>query len=288
MKWLGRRGSSNIDDRRGMSGGKMLAGGGIGAAIIYLVINFFFGAEGVDLAQQIQNQGGSQQSETRGVTTTENASEDEMAKFAAVVLEFTEEVWDKIFRENGSTYEKPVMVLFSDRTSSGCGNASSATGPFYCPADRQIYLDLSFFTALKQRFGASGDFANAYVIAHEVAHHVQNLMGTSDKIQQAMRQAGSKAEANKLSVALELQADFYAGVWAHHSQEMNKFMEERDLEEALNAAQAIGDDRLQKMGGGVVQPESFTHGTSEQRMRWFKLGFETGDIKQGNTFREVY
>jgi len=288
MKWLGGRSSGNIEDRRGMSGGKMVAGGGIGAAIIYLLINFVFGSDAADLASQMQQP--SQETDARGVTPTNDASDDQMAKFADNTLALTEDVWNKIFQENGGQYREPVMVLFKDRTSSGCGAASSATGPFYCPTDQKVYLDLSFFSDLKNRFGASGDFANAYVIAHEVGHHVQNLLGTSEKIQNAMQHAGSKEEANKLSVALELQADFYAGVWAHHTQEFKNVMqiEQGDLEEALNAAQAIGDDRLQKMGGGVVQPESFTHGTSAQRMRWFKAGFESGDIKQGNTFKEAF
>jgi predicted metalloprotease len=284
MKWLGRRGSSNIEDRRGFSGGKLALGGGIGATIVYLLVNFLFGGDVADMTQQTQDP---QETEARGVTGTDNSSEDNMAQFASVMLADNEDVWGRIFSENGRSYVKPVMVLFRDRTSSGCGSASSATGPFYCPADQKIYLDLGFFSELKDRFGASGDFANAYVIAHEVGHHVQNLMGTSEKIQNLMQQSSQK-EANKLSVALELQADFYAGVWAHYDQQMNDVMEKGDLEEALNAANAIGDDRLQKMSKGVVVPDAFTHGSSAQRMKWFKKGFETGDIRQGNTFSEVY
>jgi predicted metalloprotease len=285
MKWLGSRGSSNIDDRRGMSGGKLAVGGGIGATILYLLINFVFGSDAADLTQQLQNP--QQQNETHGVTATNNASEDELAKFAAVTLAYNEEVWNKLFAENGRDYREPTMVLFSGQTSSGCGGASSATGPFYCPADQKVYLDLSFFSELKNRFGASGDFACAYVIAHEVGHHVQNLMGTSEKIQAAMQQSSQK-DANRLSVALELQADFYAGVWAHHAQQMKQILEQGDVEEALNAANAIGDDRLQKMSRGEVVPDAFTHGTSAQRMHWFKQGFETGDLTKGNTFRELY
>ena len=283
MKWLGQRGSSNVDDRRGFSGGKLALGGGVGAAIVYLLIQFVFGGDVAELTQQIPQQ----QNHTRGVTSTNNSSEDQMAKFASVVLQHNEDVWNKLFAENGRDYAEPTMVLFSGQTSSGCGHASSASGPFYCPADQKIYLDLSFFTELKERFGASGDFASAYVIAHEVGHHVQNLLGTSTKIHQAMQNSSEK-EANRLSVALELQADFYAGVWAHHNQQMKQVLEEGDIEEALGAANAIGDDRLQKMQGGAVVPDAFTHGTSEQRMRWFKKGFDTGDLSQGNTLSEAY
>ena len=276
MKWLGRRQSGNIDDRRGFSGGGIAAGGGIIGLVVYLLINFLGGDP--NQVAGLQDQGG----EPTGVTETRNATEDEMAKFASVVLADNEDVWNKIFAQNGRQYEEPVMVLFNGRTGSACGTANAAVGPFYCPADHKVYLDLSFFNDLKDRFGASGDFANAYVISHEVGHHVQQLLGTSDKVQRAMEQ--SPRERNKLSVALELQADFYAGVWAHYNQEMKNALEPGDIEEALNAANAIGDDRLQKMSTGEVVPDAFTHGTSEQRMHWFKKGFETGDLNQGNTF----
>ena len=209
--------------------------------------------------------------------------EDEAGKFVSVVLRDTEEVWAKIFQELGREYEEPTLVLFTGQTQSGCGFASSATGPFYCPADEDVYIDLSFNNELKERFGAPGDFAQAYVIAHEVGHHVQNLLGTTDKVDR-MRGKISEIEYNKLLVRLELQADFYAGVWAYHAQKMNQVLEAGDIQEALNAANAIGDDRLQEQGQGKVVPDAFTHGTSEQRMRWFKKGFETGDVNQGDTF----
>lgn len=281
MQWFGRRESSNVEDRRGMSTGGFIAGGGIGGLILYLIINFLGG----DASQLVQQNNEPQTSE-RGVTATQNADEDKMAKFASVILGDTEDAWHKIFSENGKTYEEPTMVLFSNYTESACGSANSATGPFYCPSDQKVYLDLSFFNELKDRFGASGDFANAYVIAHEVGHHVQYLLGTTEKISRAQQNASEK-QANKLSVALELQADFYAGVWAHYDQQMKHIMDTGDLEEALNAANAIGDDRLQKMSTGQVVPDAFTHGTSAQRVYWFKKGFDTGDISQGNTFKEI-
>jgi len=279
MKWLGRRESGNIEDRRGMSTGGFLAGGGIGGLILYLLINFF-GGDGSQVTQQFD---GPPQRTEQGAP---NAEEDNMAKFASVMLAENEDVWNRIFSENGQQYREPKMVLFTGYTQSACGSADAATGPFYCPSDQKVYLDLSFFNELSDRFGAAGDFANAYVIAHEVGHHVQYLMGTSDKIHRA-QQNSSEKDANRLSVALELQADFYAGVWAHYDQQMKNIMEQGDLEEALSAANAIGDDRLQKMSTGQVVPDAFTHGTSAQRMYWFKKGFETGDLSQGNTFKEI-
>ena len=244
MKWLGRRESNNVEDRRGRSTGGLIAGGGIGLTLLYLLVNFIFGGDSGQLVQQIQNAG--QQASGQEMSASTSPAEDEMAKFVSVVLADNEDVWNKLFTAGGETYKEPTMVLFSKYTESACGSANSATGPFYCPADQKVYLDLSFFNELKERFGAAGDFANAYVIAHEVGHHVQYLLGTSEKIQQA-KQKTSEKEANKLSVALELQADFYAGIWAHHNQQMKNVMEHGDLEEALNAANAIGDDRLQKM-----------------------------------------
>ncbi|MEO6302092.1 MAG: neutral zinc metallopeptidase [Bacteroidia bacterium] len=283
MKWLGRRESGNVEDRRGFGGGGMVVGGGIGVTILYLLFNFIFGGDAVNVSQPVND---SSQTTQNGVSATNNTNEDEMAHFASVVLADNEDVWNKIFADNGSTYSEPTMVLFNSQTQSACGYASSATGPFYCPGDQKLYLDLDFFNELKARFGASGDFANAYVIAHEVGHHVQYLMGTTEKVDRA-QQNSSKTEANKLSVALELQADFYAGVWAHYDQEMKNVIEAGDIDEALNAANAIGDDRLQKMSTGTIAPDAFTHGTSEQRMHWFKLGYTSGDISKGNTFDKL-
>ncbi len=212
--------------------------------------------------------------------------ENQKAEFVKVVLKDTEDVWNKLFQERGETYQEPILVLFTGVDQSGCGTASAAMGPFYCPEDSKVYIDLSFYDDLQSRFGAPGDFAMAYVVAHEVGHHVQDLWGISDKVH-AARQRLSEEEYNKLSVKLELQADFLAGVWAHHDQELNNILEPGDIEEALTAANAIGDDRLQKQSQGYVVPDAFTHGTSEQRMYWFKKGFETGDIEQGDTFAQV-
>lgn len=284
MKWQGRRQSGNLDDRRGMSKGKMAAGGGIVVTLIVLALNFFGGETGQQLApivEQIGNSQATQQTEQRELT----AQEKEMGNFMATVLADTEDVWNQVFSQNNlGNYEEPNMVLFTDAVSTGCGNASSASGPFYCPADHKLYMDLAFFDELKSRFGAKGgDFAIAYVTAHEIGHHVQTLLGTSQKVSQIQRQS-SEIEGNKFSVALELQADFYAGVWAHYNHE---YLEEGDIEEALSAANAVGDDAIQKRSRGEVQPDSFTHGTSEQRMRWFMKGYKTGDIKQGDTFSEI-
>jgi uncharacterized protein len=283
MKWTGRRQSGNIEDRRGFSGGGLAVGGGIGGLIIYLLVNFVFGGDSSQLVNPAQEQ---RETAPNGVTATKDAQEDQMAKFASVVLADNEDVWKKLFRERGMNYAEPVMVLFRDRTSSACGSANSATGPFYCPSDQKVYLDLSFFSDLKNRFGASGDFANAYVIAHEVGHHVQNLLGTASKVHNAMSRM-SERDRNRLSVAMELQADFYAGVWAHHDQQINNALDQGDIEEALSAANAIGDDRLQKMSRGEVVPDAFTHGTSAERMHWFKKGYDTGDMTKGTTFESL-
>ena len=234
----------------------------------------FLGGDPSSLPQVSPGAGGSS-----NMTAEEKAADDTLAEFSKVVFKYTEAVWPKLMQD----YQNPTLVLFRDGVSSGCGNASAASGPFYCPADQKVYVDLSFFKELKDRFGAPGDFAMAYVIAHEVGHHIQYLMGTSDKMQEMRSQLNEK-EYNKQSVNLELQADFYAGVWANHAQNMLKILEPGDIDEALSAANAIGDDRLQKQMQGEVVPESFTHGTSEQRMYWFKKGFETGDLRQGNTF----
>ncbi|CAM3275320.1 KPN_02809 family neutral zinc metallopeptidase [Aequorivita lipolytica] len=283
MKWQGRRQSGNVDDRRGMSKGKLAAGGGIVVTLIVLALNFFGGETGQQLAPIVEQLGGSQstqQTEQRDLT----AQEKEMGNFMATVLADTEDVWSQIFKDNNlGDYEYPKMVLFTDAVSTACGNASSASGPFYCPADQDLYMDLAFFDELKTRFGAQGgDFAIAYVTAHEIGHHVQTLLGTSQKVRQLQQQ--NRNEANQLSVAMELQADFYAGVWAHYNKE---YLEEGDIEEAMSAANAVGDDAIQKKTQGSVRPDSFTHGSSEQRMKWFMKGYKTGDIKQGDTFSEI-
>ncbi|RYZ30083.1 MAG: metalloprotease [Sphingobacteriales bacterium] len=274
MLWQGRRESGNVEDSRGFGGGGKLLGGGLGATIIGIII-YLMGGD----PSQIINQ-----SPTMPGTETSKQAEDSAAAFVGVVLADTEDVWNTLFRQHfKQDYQEPVLKLFTGQTTSGCGNASSASGPFYCPLDSKVYIDLSFYEELKRRFKAPGDFAMAYVVAHEVGHHVQHLLGISDKVQQA-RGRLSEEEANALSVKLELQADFFAGVWAHHAQQMNNILEPGDIEEALGAANAIGDDRLQKQSQGYIVPESFTHGTSAQRMYWFKKGFETGDINQGDTF----
>ena len=273
MQWFG-KGSGNIDDRRGMSGGAI--GGGVG--IIVVILGLLFGTDLTGLVSQLPMNGITQTEGKRGDPT------DEEGRFVDGVLESTNQVWAHQFESMGSNYEEPTMVLFTEMVQSACGNASSAVGPFYCPGDHKIYIDLSFYQDLKGKFGASGDFAQAYVIAHEVGHHVQKLMGISDKLDRA-RASLSEKEYNRLSVKLELQADFFAGLWAHHAQNLKDFkLEEGDIEEALTAANAIGDDKLQKQNQGEVVPDAFTHGTSAQRMYWFKKGFETGDINQGDTF----
>lgn len=281
MKWKGRRQSDNVEDRRGMStGGKAIVGGGA-LGIIILLLQIFGGETGQTIAPVLEQLNQSQQTEQvqeRQLT----ASEIELGEFASTVLADTEDIWTKIFRENNlGEYEKPKMVLFSGSVQTACGGASSASGPFYCPGDHKVYMDLTFFEELKSKFGAKGgDFAIAYVIAHEVGHHVQTLLGTSGKVRQ-LQQGRSQAEANKLSVALELQADFYAGLWAHYNQ---KHLEMGDIEEALSAAHAVGDDAIQSKMQGHVVPDSFTHGTSEQRMEWFMKGYKTGDIRYHDTF----
>jgi predicted metalloprotease len=273
MQWFG-KGSGNVDDRRGMSGGAI--GGGVG--IIIVIIGLLFGRDLTGLVSQLPVQDVVQ---TEGKT---GDPQDAEGKFVDGVLESTNQVWAQQFETMGKTYEEPTLVLFTGAVQSACGNASAAVGPFYCPGDHKVYIDLSFYQDLKDRFGASGDFAQAYVIAHEVGHHVQNLLGISEKMERARGQLSEK-EYNRLSVKLELQADFFAGLWAHHAQNLKDFrLDEGDLEEALNAANAIGDDKLQKQSQGEVVPDAFTHGTSAQRMFWFKKGFESGDINEGDTF----
>ncbi|TDQ19198.1 hypothetical protein DFQ04_1015 [Algoriphagus boseongensis] len=293
MKWQGRRQSSNVDDRRGQGGG---SGGGFNPLLIgplikilfsktglviiglFLAISFITGNNPLSLLGGLLGGGGSQ-----GFTTETNytptAEEEEMAQFSSTILADTEDVWNQLIED----YREPTLVLFTGSVSSACGNASSSTGPFYCPADEKLYIDLSFFEDMETKLRAGGDFAYAYVIAHEVGHHIQKIMGITDQVH-SLRGQVSEKEYNQNSVRLELQADFLAGVWAHHSQRSSAMMEAGDLEEALNAANAIGDDRLQKQATGRVVPDSFTHGTSAQRMKWFKKGFETGDLRQGDTF----
>ena len=279
MRWRTGRRSSNIEDRRGQRRRAGAFKGGIGTVVIALALAYFLGIDPQVLLQM--QQGGAP------MTTDEDwqpsAEEQELADFVSVVLADTEDTWNTIFGRSGMDYEEPVLVMFSGSVQSACGMASAAVGPFYCPADNKVYLDLSFFHDLKQRHGAPGDFAQAYVIAHEVGHHVQNLLGISDKVSQAQRGA-DKAEANALSVRLELQADCFAGLWGNYADRSRQVLEQGDIEEALGAASAIGDDRLQRESMGYTVPESFTHGTSEQRVRWFRKGIETGDIGNCDTF----
>ncbi len=280
MRWKGREQSGNVDDRRGARPGGLIVGGGLGTVV--LVVAFLL--LGGDPRQLLQLAGQSQV--TTGAPASPGApanAPDEGREFVAVVLKDTEDVWGDLFRQAGRTYEPPTLVLFRDQVESGCGVAGSSTGPFYCPADRRVYVDLAFYDELRDRFGAPGDFAQAYVVAHEVGHHVQNLLGISERVTGA-RGRVSQEEFNRLSVRLELQADFFAGVWAHHAERAKQILEVGDLEEALNAASAIGDDRLQRQATGTVTPDSFTHGTSAQRARWFRKGLETGDLSQGDTF----
>ena len=278
MNLEGRRTSSNVEDRRRVSGGT-IAGVGVGGTLIVVLLSLFLGRNPQDVLQQI----GSQEATTTESQREFTQEEQELAEFASKILASTEDVWTEEFRKMGKTYRAPKMVLYTDAVSSGCGNATSAVGPFYCSADESVYLDLSFFSTMRQQLGADGDFAYAYVIAHEVGHHVQNLLGTLNQAHAQMNRV-SKSEANKISVRLELQADFYAGVWAHHEDKNYKSLEDGDLREALDCASKIGDDYLQRKATGGITPESFTHGTSDQRMKWLKLGLTTGDMNRGNTF----
>jgi predicted metalloprotease len=278
MLWRGQRQSGNVEDRRGIGGGGLAIGGGLGG-IVVLIIALLLGADPRQLLEQTRVDGPAAGTET---SRRVNPQEEELKQFSATVLASTEDVWADIFRQQGRSYRKPTLVLFTDQVRSACGNAGAAVGPFYCPGDEKLYLDFSFFNELQTRFRAPGDFAQAYVIAHEVGHHVQNLLGTMDQVD-GLRGRMSEAQSNELSVRLELQADFYAGVWAHYAQQKG-ILEPGDIEEALGAASAVGDDRLQREGQGYVIPDSFTHGTSEQRSRWFRKGLETGDIRQGDTF----
>ncbi|TRX16025.1 KPN_02809 family neutral zinc metallopeptidase [Flavobacterium franklandianum] len=284
MKWIGRRQSDNLDDRRGMSGGgKTLIGGGV-LGIVILLLNAFGGENGQMIGNILeQTQGQAAPTEERALTPEEIKE----GEFIKTLLADNEDIWTKIFEENNLTFEAPKMVLFSGQVQTSCGGASSASGPFYCPGDKTIYMDMTFFEELRTKFGAEGgDFALAYVLAHEFGHHIQTVLGTSAKMRQA-QEGKSEAEANKLSVALELQADFYAGLWTHYNENKNAMLELGDIEEALSAANAVGDDAIQKKMQGQVVPDSFTHGTSEQRMYWFNRGFKSGDINKGDTFAEL-
>jgi len=284
MRLDGRRESSNVEDRRGMSGGKK-AGLGIGGIIIAMAIAYFTGGNPLEAGMQAAQQSMGQNTEVSEGQQREFTEEEQaLAKFSTQILAGTEDVWTKIFKEQGATYQVPTMVLYTDGTATACGQGSAAMGPFYCSGDQKLYIDLSFFTTMKKQLGADGDFAYAYVIAHEVGHHVEYLTGTLQKVHEQMARL-SQAEANKLSVRLELLADFYAGVWAHHDNQMFRSLEDGDIEEAINCAEVIGDDYLQKKARGYAVPESFNHGTSKQRMKWFKLGLETGDISKGTTFQ---
>lgn len=286
MKWIGRRQSDNMEDRRGVSGGKVALGGGL-IGIVILLLNVFGGENAQQLAPILEQMQQGQNQQTEQTTQVLSPEDKQMGEFVGTVLADTEDIWTKIFKENGMTYEDPKMVLFTSNVETACGSATSASGPFYCPGDKKVYMDLAFFEELKSRFGAEGgDFAIAYVIAHEVGHHVQTLLGTSAKVRQ-LQQGLSEAEANKLSVSLELQADFYAGLWTHYNQQMNQVLEPGDIQEALSAANAVGDDAIQSKMQGHVVPDSFTHGSSEQRMYWFNKGYKSGDIKQGDTFAEL-
>ena len=278
MRLDGRRESSNVEDRRGMSGGKM-AGLGIGGIIIVGIITLLMGGDLGDVIKQAANQGG-----TTVQSYEPTAENEELAKFSRQILASTEDVWSKVFKEqNLGTYKAPTLVLYTGSTSSACGQGQASMGPFYCSADEKLYIDLSFFSSMRAQLGADGDFAYAYVIAHEVGHHVQHLLGTLDAAHQKMARM-SKADANRMSVRIELQADFYAGVWGHYENKFFGSLEDGDLEEAINCASVIGDDYLQKKSQGYAVEESFTHGTAAQRMRWLKKGISTGKVREGDTF----
>lgn len=278
MRWRGERQSTNIEDRRGMSVGRVAVGGGLGTIVI-MILALLFGVNPQQLFEQLpsdQQQPGVQSSRPQ------NPQQDELKQFVAVVLAKSEDVWTDVFRQNGRQYREPTLVLFTDQVRSACGIEGAAVGPFYCSRDEKVYIDLAFYEQLRREFNAPGDFAQAYVVAHEVGHHVQKLLGISDRVDRLQGQV-SEVEANQLSVRVELQADFFAGVFARYVQNQG-LLEAGDVEEALRAASAVGDDQIQKRTAGYVVPDSFTHGTSEQRLRWFKKGYDTGDIRQGDTF----
>jgi len=286
MRLDDQRESDNVEDRRGDGGGGLSFGGGslgLGSIAIALVASYFLGINPMTVLNMLSG-GGQPAVQHSAPAGHKPAADDPMVHFVAKVLASTEDTWTEVFRANGRQYEKPRLVLFTGATPTACGTGQTAMGPFYCPGDHKVYIDLAFYRELKDRFHAPGEFAQAYVIAHEVGHHVQNLLGIADKVHTAQLRAG-KAEANALSVRMELQADCLAGVWGKRTDTMKKVLEPGDLETALNAASAIGDDRLQQQAQGRIVPESFTHGSSEQRVRWFKRGFESGDMNQCNTFK---
>jgi predicted metalloprotease len=276
MRWRGREQSSNVEDRRGVSGRTVIAGGTVGTIIVALLVWILGG----NPLQVLNNNMQDTEYATEGTNTQ---ASDELTQFVSVVLKDTEDVWNKLFSQAGKIYREPTLVIYSRATQSACGYSSATTGPFYCPGDEKVYIDLDFMEQLQQELDAPGDFAQAYIIAHEVGHHVQKLLGITEQME-SLRSRVSEAKYNDYSVRLELQADFLAGVWAHHAQQMKNILEEGDIEEALNAASAVGDDRIQMQSQGYVVPDAFTHGTSEQRVRWFTKGFRTGDINQGDTF----
>src|SRR5215211_1969784 len=277
MRWRGERQSTNIEDRRGFSAGRVAAGGGLGTLLL-MVLALVFGVDPRQFLEQAPNSPPSQVQTSR----PNNPEEEELKQFTSVVLAKSEDVWSDVFRQNGRQYREPTLVLFTDQVRSACGLAGAAVGPFYCPGDEKVYIDLSFYEQLRRQFNSPGDFAQAYVIAHEVGHHVQKLLGITERVS-GLQRSVSEAEANQLSVRLELQADFFAGVFARYVQNQG-VLEAGDIEEALRAASAVGDDNIQRQTTGYVVPDSFTHGTSEQRLRWFKKGYETGDMRQGDTF----
>ena len=280
MRWRSGRRSTNVEDRRRVRVSRKAAGGGIGIVVIALIAMYF----GVDPSIFISQMGPTSSVNTQQTTRQIPAAENELAEFVSVVLADTEDTWNGLFSQMGKSYREPQLVLFSGAVQSACGFAQAAVGPFYCPADQKVYIDLSFYQDLKNRHGAPGDFAQAYVIAHEIGHHVQTLLGISEKVHSARRRV-SQVEGNQLSVMQELQADCFAGIWAHHADRARQILEEGDIEEALGAASAIGDDRMQRKSRGYVTPDSFTHGSSAQRVRWFKQGLKSGDVLDCNTFR---
>lgn len=285
MRWEGNRESENIEDRRGGGGGSPIFGGrtiGIGTIVVALVGGWVLGINPLTLLGMLSG-GGSPVAVQQPAPAGKPAADDTMARFVSTVLADTEDVWTDVFRQNGGSYQQPRLVLFRGATSTACGTGQAAMGPFYCPADQKVYIDLGFYQTLKNQLGAPGDFAQAYVIAHEVGHHVQHLLGINEKVD-SMRGRVSRAEYNQLSVRLELQADCLAGVWAHHAQNARQILEQGDVEEAMNAAAKIGDDALQRASGGAVVPDSFTHGTSAQRQRWFQAGLQRGELKGCDTF----
>ncbi|MBC5767903.1 KPN_02809 family neutral zinc metallopeptidase [Ramlibacter albus] len=281
MRWEGNRESGNVEDMRSGGGGFGIGGGtiGIGTIVIALIGGAIFGINPLTILGVLSGGGAPQQQEAHAPPAN-----DVQAKFVSTVLANTEDVWKELFAKGGATYQEPKLVLFRGAVRTGCGAGQAAMGPFYCPADRKVYIDLGFYDVLSQRLGAPGEFARAYVIAHEVGHHVQNLLGVSERAEQLRARAGSEAQANAISVRVELQADCYAGIWAHYSQQSKQWLEPGDIEAAMNAAQKIGDDTLSRSSGRAAVPESFTHGSSEQRVRWFNTGWKTGNIKACDTF----